>query len=249
MTRSEALERAQEAVGYQFRDDSLLIAALTHASVADTRLDSNERLEFLGDAVLGLVVCEDLFQRYEHYLEGELTKIKSVVVSRKTCADITDEIGLGDLLFLGKGMRERSGLPSSLKAAVFETVIAAIYLDGGLQAAKKFVLDQVAPHIEKAAASENQQNYKSYLQQHAQRVLSATPQYEELDEQGPDHSKCFEVCVSLAGRRFPSAWGSSKKEAEQRAALRALQVLRLTDEDDEADEEADFDQDDAALAP
>ncbi len=142
-------------------------------------------------------------------------------------------------------MRERSGLPSSLKAAVFETVIAAIYLDGGLQAAKKFVLDQVAPHIEKAAASENQQNYKSYLQQHAQRVLSATPQYEELDEQGPDHSKCFEVCVSLAGRRFPSAWGSSKKEAEQRAALRAMQVLRLTDEDDEAD----VDQDDAALAP
>ncbi|MHC4089068.1 MAG: ribonuclease III [Planctomycetota bacterium] len=246
MTRAEALERAQEAVGYQFRDENLLLAALTHASAANTRLESNERLEFLGDAVLGLVVCQELFRRYGHYLEGELTKIKSVVVSRKTCADIVDRIGLGDLLLLGKGMREREGLPTSLKAAVFESLIAAVHLDGGLEAARKFILEYATEHIEAAAASENQQNYKSHLQQHAQRCMSGTPQYEELDEQGPDHSKCFEVCVRIGGQRFPSAWGSSKKEAEQLAALRALQELRLTDERDESYEEADLEEDDAA---
>ena len=118
MTRAEALDRAREVLGYQFRDASLLVSALTHASVANTRLESNERLEFLGDAVLGLVVCEELYRRYEHYLEGELTKIKSVVVSRKVCADIAQEIGLDDLLLLGKGMRQRNGLPTSLQAAV-----------------------------------------------------------------------------------------------------------------------------------
>lgn len=246
MIRAEALDRAREVLGYQFRDASLLVSALTHASVANTRLESNERLEFLGDAVLGLVVCEELYRRYEHHLEGELTKIKSVVVSRKVCADIAQEIGLDDLLLLGKGMRQRNGLPTSLQAGVFESLIAAIYVDGGLEAARKFILEHVMDHIERAAASENQQNYKSFLQQHAQKRMSATPQYEELDEQGPDHSKCFEVCVSINGRRFPSAWGSSKKEAEQRAALRALQELRLTDERDETDEEADLEEDDTA---
>jgi len=244
--RAEALDRAREVLGYQFRDASLLVSALTHASVANTRLESNERLEFLGDAVLGLVVCEELYRRYEHHLEGELTKIKSVVVSRKVCADIAQEIGLDDLLLLGKGMRQRNGLPTSLQAGVFESLIAAIYVDGGLEAARKFILEHVMDHIERAAASENQQNYKSFLQQHAQRRMSATPQYEELDEQGPDHSKCFEVCVSINGRRFPSAWGSSKKEAEQRAALRALQELRLTDERDETDGQADLEEDDTA---
>ncbi|MCH7812801.1 MAG: ribonuclease III, partial [Planctomycetes bacterium] len=118
VTRTEALERAQAAVGYQFEDEDLLVAALTHASVANTRLESNERLEFLGDAVLGLIVCEELYHRYGDYHEGELTKIKSVVVSRRVCAEIADQIGLGDLLFLGKGMRQRDGLPTSLEAAV-----------------------------------------------------------------------------------------------------------------------------------
>ncbi len=229
MTRSEALERAQAAVGYQFKDQDLLVAALTHASVANTRLESNERLEFLGDAVLGLIICEELYHRYGDYHEGELTKIKSVVVSRRVCAEIADQIGLGDLLFLGKGMRQRDGLPTSLEAAVVESLTAAIFLDGGLEAARKFVLTWTLPHIEETARSENQRNYKSFLQQHAQRHLSATPQYEELDEQGPDHSKCFEICVSIGGRRFGSAWGPSKKEAEQRAALRALQELDLID--------------------
>ena len=117
----------------------------------------------------------------------------------------------------------------------FEALIAAVYIDGGLEAARKFILQHVQRHIEEAANSQTQRNYKSYLQQHAQQHLSATPQYQSLDEQGPDHSKCFEVCVTIGQRRFPSAWGPSKKEAEQKAAFRALQELNLTGLDEEYD--------------
>lgn len=227
MPASDVFERAQEILNYQFKDPGLLEAALTHASVADHRLQSNERLEFLGDAVLGFVVCEELFQRYPEYLEGDLTKVKSAVVSRKTCARISEELDLTSLLFLGKGMHGRGMLPDSLAAAVFESIIAAIYLDSDFETARRFILEHVSVHIDDAVDSKHQRNYKSQLQQHAQKELSATPYYEVLDEKGPDHSKCFEVCVSMNGRRFPSAWGPSKKEAEQKAARLALEELEV----------------------
>jgi len=233
----EVLQRAEQAVGYVFRDKSLLTSALTHASVADNRLASNERLEFLGDAILSMVVCHELYQRFPHLLEGELTKIKSTVVSRKTCAEISRHIGLPDLLFLGKGMAGRSRLPNSLAAAVFEALIAAIYLDGGgLEEARRFILEHVSEKITRAAESEHQYNYKSQVQQYAQKILNGVPTYELLDEQGPDHSKCFEVCVVIHGRRFPSAWGTSKKEAEQKAAYNALYELKLIREPRAPDE-------------
>lgn len=230
VNESEAFDRAQRILKHSFKDPSLLSAALTHASVADHRLASNERMEFLGDAVLSLVVCDELYRRFPDYLEGELTKIKSAVVSRKTCADISRELGLSSLLFLGKGMHGRSSLPSSLAAAVFEALIAALYCDAGFDRARGFVLEHVGPKIDEAIASKHQRNYKSQLQQYAQRHFDATPQYVVLDEKGPDHSKCFEICVTVDGRRFGSAWGPSKKEAEQKAArlaLEELQVLRV----------------------
>src|SRR5438128_11104248 len=130
---AEILEQCQRAIGYQFQQPELLRAALTHASGANTRLASNERLEFLGDSVLGLVTCEQLFQRFPDYQEGDLTKIKSVVVSRRTCARISRILNLGDFLFLGKGMHLHSVMPASLLADVFESLVAAIYLDGGLE--------------------------------------------------------------------------------------------------------------------
>lgn len=235
MDHPEVLSRAQELLGYTFNDPDLLINALTHASVANNRLQSNERMEFLGDAVLSIVVCFELFQRYPTYLEGDLTKIKSVVVSRQVCAEIATEMGLADVLFLGKGMRERETLPTSLAAAVFESTIAAIYLDGGMEPAKKYILRCVDRFIEEAADSANHRNYKSYLQQYAQKHLASTPMYETLDEQGPDHSKCFEICVSIGNDRFPSAWGTNKKEAEQKAAMLALEQLRLVDQSIETD--------------
>ncbi|MEX0885556.1 MAG: ribonuclease III [Phycisphaeraceae bacterium] len=226
-------EYAADVLGYRFQNPELLEEALTHASSAGHRLQSNERLEFLGDAVLGFVVCEYIFSAFPELLEGELTKIKSAVVSRRICALISQGLELVERLTLGKGMAGRPELPSSIAAAVFESVIGAMYLDGGLDPARRFILEHVRPYIDEAAASAHQQNFKSVLQQYAQRHLPANPAYLLLDEKGPDHAKAFEVCVELQGRRHGSAWANSKKEAEQQAALIALTELGLADVDDE----------------
>ena len=224
---TEALERCQELIGYRFRDVNLLRQGLTHASVASTRAQSNERLEFVGDAVLALSVCSELYAHEKELLEGRMTKIKSTVVSRQTCAQIAEAIGICDVLALGKGMASEDGLPLSVSAAVFESIIGAIYVDGGFAPANEFVMTHVRPYIERALGDEHHQNYKSVLQQHAQRKWGAQPIYEMLDEKGPDHSKCFEVAVSVNGRIYPSAWGTTKKEAEQQAAKQVALALGL----------------------
>ncbi len=226
MTENEDLQQVQEVIGYSFKDPRLLACALTHASIAEARVNSNERLEFVGDAILGMVVCHELYQRFPAYLEGELTKIKSSVVSRRTCAQIARKLGLPRFLYLGKGMSGRGRLPDSLAAAVYESLIAAIYFDrGNIEDTREFILRTASEHIARAAESEHQRNFKSQLQQYAQKVLIATPGYELLDEKGPDHSKCFEIGVVIRGRRYSSAWGPSKKEAEQKAAYIALREL------------------------
>src|ERR1700754_4591684 len=183
------MERCERRIGYVFRDKALLRAALTHASGAEHRLASNERLEFLGDAILGLVVCELLFRQFPQYLEGELTKIKSIVVSRQTCAKISEALGLQEFLILGKGMTTTPTVPPSVLADVFESLIAAIYLDGGDPASREFITRYMNPEIELAATGELGGNYKALLQQFAQREWGSTPTYHLLDEKGPDHSK------------------------------------------------------------
>ena len=220
-------ENASQVLGYTFKDESILDSALTHASVAATRLESNERMEFLGDAVLGWVVSEYLFDKFPSYLEGELTKIKSAVVSRRACAKISEELNLCAMLNLGKGMSSRPAIPSSVAAAVLESIIAAIFLDGGMRPAKKFVLKHMKPLIAEAARSTHQENYKSALQHYAQKHMPTNPSYLLLDQQGPDHSKAFQVCVEIDGRQFSPTWANSKKEAEQNAALIALRELDL----------------------
>ncbi len=229
---SELSHRLAQIVGYTVQNDALLTEALTHASSAGHRLESNERMEFLGDAVLGFVVCEFLFRNYTDLLEGELTKIKSAVVSRRVCALISTKLDLASLMTLGKGMTGKPSLPSSVVAAALEAVIAAIYLDGGMEPAKAFILQHVTPYIREAADSAHQHNFKSVLQQHAQRHMTGTPLYVLLDEKGPDHSKAFEVCVEINGRRFSPCWANSKKEAEQNAALIALRELGLAQVDE-----------------
>jgi len=219
------LEAVQKSIGYRFKNPELLKAALTHASSASRRRDSNERLEFLGDAVLGLVICQALYERMPDALEGDMTKIKSAVVSRRICARVAQDLRLTDGLTLGQGIDDAEHLPRSLAAGTFEAVIAAIYLDGGLEPAKRFILEHMADELERATSSGHHYNYKSQLQQWAQRTLNTTPQYELLDEKGPDHAKCFEVAVSVGSRQFPSAWGPTKKEAEQKAARAALIAL------------------------
>ncbi|MHC4416105.1 MAG: ribonuclease III [Planctomycetota bacterium] len=231
----ENIRRAERLLGHRFSDQALLVQALTHASLADSRLESNERLEFLGDAVLGTVVCVYLYERYRDRLEGELTKIKSSVVSRSTCADIAEDLGLDDLLRLGKGMSDRRVLPRSVRAAVYEALIGALYLDGGIEAARRFILDGMKPTIEQAGGSGHQQNFKSVLQQTAQDVFGLAPQYIVLDEKGPDHAKCFEVGVEIGARRFKSCWGASKKQAEQQAALEALLELGVAERSGDGD--------------
>lgn len=218
-------ERIEQAVGYRFRSEDVLEQALRHASIAPSRQHSNERLEFLGDAVLGVVVCHMIFERYPDLLEGEMTKIKSAVVSRNTCAEIARELGLDTGLVLGKGMQGTGPLPLSLAAAVLESIIAAMFLDGGYEPAARFIRRVCWPLIERSFRSGHQQNFKSLLQQHALQAFASAPSYRVLDEKGPDHAKCFKVAVEVGGKRFESAWGASKKAAEQQAALNALHML------------------------
>jgi len=148
-TEAEILEECQNAISYRFTRTELLRAALTHTSGADTRLSSNERLEFLGDAVLGLVTVEQLYLRFPEYQEGDLTKIKSAVVSRRTCARIAKALNLGDYLFLGRGMHvpHDAAMPSNLLADGYESLLGAIFLDGGLESAREFILRYVGPEI------------------------------------------------------------------------------------------------------
>jgi ribonuclease-3 len=231
---AEQRKIAEEALGYCFKNEALLTEALTHASIADNRLHSNERMEFLGDAVLDLIVCHDIYTRFPTFTEGELTKLKSAVVSRKTCAEVSRELGMDRLLIIGKGISNRQQIPHSLSAAVYESIVAAIYLDGGYATASEFVLRTMSPKILAISSNLNQHNFKAMLQQHAQGQLNATPIYELLDEKGPDHSKCFEMCVNLNGRRFESAWGINKKLAEQKAAVIALRELGILSESETA---------------
>lgn len=227
----------EQRIGYVFRDRSLLNAALTHASGADHRLASNERLEFLGDSILGFIVCEMLFERFPKYLEGELTRVKSVLVSRHTCARISERLGLRDVLILGKGMAGSPHLPDSLLADVFESLIAAMYLDGGLEPARAFIHRELAVEIDLAISGQTDDNYKSRLQQLAQREFGSTPIYELIDEKGPDHSKSFKMAAVVGNRRYAPAWGRNKKEAEQRAAYHAL--MQLVNQSDPGGHEAE----------
>lgn len=224
-SRAELLEECQECIGHRFERIELLCSALTHASSADSRVVSNERLEFLGDSVLGLVICEQLYLLFPDLLEGELTKIKSVVVSRRTCARISRNLKLGKYLVLGRGMAGQTTIPTSVMAAVFESLIAAIYLDAGLEAAREFILTHTREEINKAANGHHGGNYKSLLQQMSQKEFGATPTYEMIDEQGPDHSKLFKITAVIGNLRYPPAWGQNKKEAQQRAALNALSQI------------------------
>jgi len=221
----DTLRQIEQIIGYEFSDKNLLVKAFTHSSAVDNRLLSNERLEFFGDSVLAVVICQALFDNFTDYLEGDLTKIKSKLVSRETCAQISGRLGLQKFLKVGKGMVSNRALSGSLAAGVLETIIAAIHIDGGFEAARDFVLRIYGPLIEQSDAEHSQGNFKSLLQQYSQEQYTATPSYILLDEKGPDHNKCFELEVTISDRHFPSAWGSNKKEAEQKAAYNALVEL------------------------
>jgi ribonuclease-3 len=217
----------EERVGHRFKDRTVALQALTHSSAKDRERPSNERLEFFGDAFLGLVVSEYLFRLFPACEEGELSTMKSIIVSAKTLSVCAEDLELDEMLLLGRGLTDKKSLPRSILCNAFEAVVAALYMDAGFDVARDFVLKHVMPKIGEIMTDTHEKNYKSLLQDYAQRNVSAIPQYRVLKEVGPDHKKRFQVVVELDSRTHGSAWGSNKKEAEQSAAKVALQELGL----------------------
>ena len=222
------MEQLQNNLGYQFKNPALLARALTHSSYANERhvdTGDNERLEFLGDSVLGFITAEYLFANHRDFPEGELTKLRAYAVCEKSLFSYAEEIGLGNYLKLGKG-EERTGgrtRPSVLSDA-FEAVIAAIYLDGGMDEAKKFVLRFVVPYVE---AKPTFKDYKTMLQEVVQKNQGETLEYVLVSETGPDHDKHFKMAVYLNSNLIGRGEGHSKKAAEQAAARQALKLMGL----------------------
>jgi ribonuclease-3 len=220
--------RLQVALGWTFRDESLLELALTHRSYsAEHGLDdSNERLEFLGDSVLGFVVTTFVYDEYPRLPEGELAKLRATVVSSETLARLAKEIDLGAALRLGKGEDASGGRAKhSILADAMEAVIAAVYLDGGLDAARAVVLGAFETTIREQAAGPGGSDYKTRLQELAAQLVDQLPRY-QVRHEGPDHSKRFFASVQLRGRTYGTGEGRSKKAAEQRAARQAWERLQ-----------------------
>lgn len=210
---------------YRFDDKRLLEEALTHSSAKSERNPSNERMEFFGDAVLGLVVTEMLYHEFPEYPEGELTRLKSILVSRESLAEKAVELRLHDHVVIGKGVGSREGLPRSILSNIFEALIAALYIDGGFEPCRAFLSKCFEKDMLELIGRMTARNYKSALQQLSQAYVSATPSYRVLSESGPDHEKQFEVVAEINGQRYGSGSGPSKKEAEQTAARVALKEL------------------------
>ena len=216
------------AIGYRFRNISLLQNALTHSSYANERwhnsLLSNERLEFLGDSVLGMLVAEYLYRNFPDRPEGELTRMRADMVCEQTLAAVANRIGLGEHLLLGHGEEQGGGRSrNSILADAMESVIAACFLDGGMEAAlgivQKFIL------VEVPVKKLHNTDYKTGLQELVQRKKNQTLSYALVDQSGPDHNKQFVVEVSLNGTVVGKGTGSSKKRAEQEAARAAIERL------------------------
>ncbi len=221
--------RCESRIGYRFKNPRLLLQALTHSStIQGSGLNSNERLEFLGDSVLGLTISEFLYNFLDKCDEGELTRIKSATVSTNALAAESERLKLGNLYNVGKGVGKRNKLPNSLLANVFEAVIAAIYLEAGFEEAKRFILRNLFHTILAVCDNRHEKNYKSLLQQYTQKENGNTPSYKVVKELGPDHNKNFKVVAVINKKHHCSGSGKTKKEAEQEAARKTLSRLEQT---------------------
>ena len=207
---------------YRFRDPELLTLALTHSSTGSQR--NNERLEFLGDAVLDLLVAEELYRNPVGHSEGAMTEIKARHVSRPSLAAATHRLNLEPMLSVGAGLAGRA-LPRSLLANVFEALLGAIYLDGGIEEARRFVREAFGEEIADAGKDSASGNPKQEFQQLCQKRWRDPPEYALLEQRGQSHARAFLVAARAGGRGFPSAWGRTRKEAERWAAYEALLVL------------------------
>ncbi len=220
------LPQIEEKIGTIFEDKDLLILAFVHRSYVNEHRDQidqhNERLEFLGDSVLGLVMADYLFRRLPTYAEGDLSQLRSRLVDTVACVRFIQKLNLADYILLGKGEQLSEGrTKGSILADAFEAIIGAMYLDGGIGVVRSFITFHFEAEIEEAIGSPAR-NYKAELQDYSQKKFQKPPGYRVVEETGPDHAKIFHVVVSIDHRDLGTGMGPSKKEAEQRAAFEAL---------------------------
>lgn len=218
----------EKTLRLKFNDKNLLRTAFIHRSYLnehpEERLTNNERLEFLGDAVLGLVVSETLYRRYPESPEGDLTNLRSSLVNAKTLSTAAASLGLGGYLHLSKGEEATGGRTRQyILANTFEALVGAIFLDQGLPAVKKFLDSHLLLYLQEIIEKKLYKDFKSILQEKAQEELGVTPIYKIIEEKGPDHAKIFRTAVLVDKKRFADGEGSSKQEAEQQAAKAALE--------------------------
>ena len=229
--KSSTLKTLQERIVYRFRNTQLITQALTHSSYLyqsnKKEGEDNERLEFLGDSVIEIVVSHLLLTRFPHLAEGGLSKTRAALVNEATLASIARGLRLGATLRLGRGEEETGGRgKNSILAGGIEALAAAVYLDGGYEEAFRVIEKLYAPLLEGMKEELQDQDFKTRLQEFTQSRLNSTPHYIVTDEEGPDHDKTFEVIISIGGKTYGMGRGRSKKEAEQRAAEETLRSLQ-----------------------
>lgn len=232
-SKEEKIVLLQKKINYRFKNPQLIIEALTHSSYANEikhkKVFHNERLEFLGDSVLSIVISDYIFQRYSQLPEGELTKVRANVVCESSLASKARMMELGDFMMLGRGEELSGGRQRvSILADAFEALIGALYIDGGMEPAKEFVLSNLEDLVEQASQGNLFKDFKTYLQELLQSKSTEKISYRVVNETGPDHDKVFDVEVCFGDRPLGRGTGKSKKEAEQRAAQEAVEKVRKT---------------------
>ena len=222
------MERLEKSLNYRFSNKELLKKALTHTSYAyEHNVESNEKLEFLGDSILEFISSTYLFENYSNLKEGEMTKVRATVVCEKSLYKVAKMHNFSDFLYLGKSERQTGGedRPAILADSV-EAVIAAMFLDGGIEVAQKFIIDNLKDEIEIASKNVGQKDYKTVLQEKLQENGEVIIKYTILKEIGPDHDKTFEAQVECNHKKLAIGTGKSKKQAEMEAARKALENLK-----------------------
>lgn len=232
--RLKYLQEFEEIINYQFSDKQLLNTALTHSSYAhgqDGLHPYNERLEFLGDSILSMIISFHLFNRLKDVSEGQMTRIRANIVCEKSLYITAKKLRIGEYIYLSKGEENTGGRKrASILADAVEALIAAIYLDGGLEKTEEFVLTFMKENIESSIKNRIFNDYKSFLQEHIQKNNMGTIEYRLISEKGPDHSKEFQMAVYLSGKMIGKGIGKSKKDAQQSAAKNAIENMGVTNE-------------------
>jgi ribonuclease III len=229
--KEKELKKLEKGLSYLFKDSRLLIQALTHTSFSNENepcsFPDNERLEFLGDAVLDLIISRILIDEFPIATEGELSKFRAALVNEERLSSLARNFDLGKYLLLGKGEDNTGGRnKDSILSAVYEAIIGAIYLDGDFSVAFQVVKNHFSQLISEAEDESFHHDYKTELQELSQVIFGSTPEYILTGEAGPDHDKSFEVGIFIQGKILGKGWGKSKKAAEQQAAREALKILK-----------------------